>query len=70
VQYFNVNFDVSKKIYYALVGIINYWTNQNARHSCGKKRTQLSIDFFIPKFGRQVLYKIYKLWEGYSHPKM
>jgi hypothetical protein len=38
VIYFNVNFNVLKQIYCALVGIIKVWINQNAEYNCGKKK--------------------------------
>ena len=37
VTYFNVNFNVLKQNYCALVGVIKDWMSQNARYNCEKK---------------------------------
>jgi hypothetical protein len=36
--YFNVNFNVLKHIYCALVGVIKDWISQNARYNCEKRK--------------------------------
>jgi hypothetical protein len=37
-MYFNVNVNVLKQIYCALVGVIKDWKSQNARYNCGGGR--------------------------------